>query len=214
VRDECRPLERSTDVRDPDEVWRRLPKINQLSGRGRAVARAVAGWRERTAAEEDRPVPSILGDPALVEIARRQPEDERALSQIRGVHQGIVRRRGRGIIGAVREGKEAPSLPREGEGGIGLEPGDGPVIALAESLLRGRALAEGLAYEVLATRADLNRVVAASRREDPEPDVRVLRGWRREVAGQDLLALLEGRRAVSVDGRGRLHVSMSDGDSG
>jgi ribonuclease D len=214
VRDECRPLESSTDVRDPEEVWRRLPKINQLSGRGRAVARVLAAWRERTAAEEDRPVGSVLGDPALVEIARRQPEDERALSQIRGVHQGIVRKRAAGVLDAVARGLEEPPQPRESEGGIGLEPGDGPVIALAESLLRGRALAEGLAYEVLATRADLNRVVAAARRGDPEPDVRVLRGWRREVAGEDLLALLAGRRGVSVDPDGRLRVSMSEDEPG
>ena len=84
----------------------------------------------------------------------------------------------------------------------------------AESLLRGRALSEGLAYEVLATRADLNRVVAAVRRGDPEPDVRVLRGWRREVAGEDLLALLAGRRGISVDPDGHLRVSMSEDEPG
>ena len=118
------------------------------------------------------------------------------------------------MLDAVERGLEAPPQARESEGGIGLEAGDGPVIALAESLLRGRALAEGLAYEVLATRADLNRVVAAARRGDDEPDVRVLRGWRREVAGEDLLALLSGRRSVAVDRDGRLRVSMSDDAAG
>jgi ribonuclease D len=214
VRDECRPLESSSDQRDPWETWRRLPKSNQLSGRARAVARELAAWREQTAAHEDRTVSSVVSDPALVEIARRQPADEKALAGIRGVHGGVLRRRGRDVLAAVRRGLDAPPVPKEREGAIGLEAHDGPVIALAEAMLRRRALDERLAYEVLATRAELNRVVAATRRGDPEPDVRILTGWRRQVAGDDLLALLRGERDLAVDEQGRLAVRMDGAGPG
>jgi len=36
AREECRPLEHSSDDRDPDEAWRRLPRVSRLRPRERA----------------------------------------------------------------------------------------------------------------------------------------------------------------------------------
>src|SRR5207249_4556715 len=98
AREECRRLELATDERDPEAVWQRVPRVNQLDPGARAVARELAAWRERTASGEDRPVGSILADPALVELAKRQPCNLRGLEQIRGLHPSIVRRRGPQIL--------------------------------------------------------------------------------------------------------------------
>ncbi len=73
AREECRRLEGATDERDPDTAWERLQRVNQLDPRSRAVARELAAWRERTASSEDRPVSSVLGDPPMVELAKRRP---------------------------------------------------------------------------------------------------------------------------------------------
>ena len=81
------------------------------------------------------------------------------------------------------------------------------MIALAESLVRARAQAAGLAYELIAARADLAPIVVAARRGAPEPDVRTLRGWRRELVGAELLELLAGRRTLAVGEGGRVQVS-------
>ena len=62
AREECRRLEAATDERDPDTAWERLPRVNQLDPRARAMARELAAWRERTASREDRPVGSVLAD--------------------------------------------------------------------------------------------------------------------------------------------------------
>ena len=70
AREECRRLESATDERDPETVWERLPRVGQLDPRARAVARELAAWRERTASQEDRPVGSVLADPALVEAGQ------------------------------------------------------------------------------------------------------------------------------------------------
>ena len=76
-------------------------------------------------------------------------------------------------------------------------PDDAPLIALGEALLRTRAREAGLAYELLAARADLQAIVAAHRAGE-EADVRTLRGWRRELAGAELLELLDGRLSLAV----------------
>lgn len=208
AREECRRLESATDERDPETAWERLPRVGQLDPRSRAVARELAAWRERTAQELDRPVGSIVADPALVELAKRRPSAAHGLEQIRGLHPSTIKRRGQAILEAIERGRAAPPIPRD-EGRARSEPGDAPLIALAEALLRARALEAGLAYELIASRAELEQIVGASRRGEPEPDVRTLTGWRRELVGDDLRDLLAGRRAVAVGPGRRLELTAA-----
>jgi ribonuclease D len=212
AREECRRLESATDERDPDTAWERLPRIGQLDPRARAVAQALAAWRERTASSEDRPVGSVLADPTLVEIAKRQPSNVSVLESIRGIHPSGIKRRGEAIIAAVAVGLEAPPIPREQARGRS-EPGDAPLIALAEALLRARSLTAGLAYELIASRAELEQIVSAARHHEPEPEVRTLSGWRRELVGADLRDLLAGRSALAVGDDLRLTLSDVDGST-
>jgi ribonuclease D len=205
AREECRRLESATDERDPDTAWERLPRVGQLDPRSRAVAKELAAWRERTASELDRPVGSIVADPALVELAKRRPSSTGALEQIRGLHPPTIKRRGEAILAAIQHGLDATPIPRD-EARARSEPGDAPLIALSEALLRARALEAGLAYELIASRAELELIVGAARRNEPEPDVRTLTGWRRELVGDDLRDLLAGRSAVSVGPERRLEL--------
>lgn len=198
AREECRVLEGSTDARDVETVFGRLPRVNSLDPGQRAVARALAQWREDVASTEDRPVQSVLQDAALIEIAKRRPKDLDRLRQIRGLHEGVVRRRGRAILDEVARGRELPPIPVEGGRPLPAHPGDAALIVLAEALVRARAEPAEVAYELLAARADLQRIVTAVRLGLEEPDVRTLQGWRREVVGDELLELLRGRRALSI----------------
>jgi ribonuclease D len=206
AREECRRIESATDERDPDTAWERLPRIGQLDPRARAVARSLAAWRERTAASEDRPVGSVLADPTLVEIAKRQPKNTSGLEHIRGIHPSGIKRRGEAIVAAVAEGLSSPPIPRESARGRS-EPEDAPLIALAEALLRARALEAGLAYELIASRAELDLIVSAVRHHEPEPEVRTLQGWRRELVGDDLRDLLAGRKTLAIGDDLRLTLS-------
>jgi ribonuclease D len=207
AQEECRAIAAATDERDPEEVWRRLPRISGLDARERAVARELAAWRERTASREDRPVGAVLRDPTVVELAKRQPAGRRELAQIRGVNPDVVRRRGPEILSAIERGQAAPPVRLDDGERLATEAADGPVIALAESLVRARAQEAGLAYELIAARADLAPVVVAARRGAPEPEVRTLQGWRRALVGSELLELLAGRRSLGVGENGRVEVS-------
>jgi ribonuclease D len=157
----------------------------------------LAAWRERTASTEDRPVGSVLQDPTLVELAKRHPSELRGLEHIRGLHPSQVKKRGAAIIEAIEKGLVAEPIPREHVRGRS-DPGDAPLISLAEALLRARAMTAGLAYELLASRAELEQIVSAARRGEPEPNVRTLSGWRRELVGDDLRDLLMGDRKLAV----------------
>jgi ribonuclease D len=208
--EECRRLEDASDERDPDGAYQRLPRIGSLSPVARAVARELAAWRERTAAAEDRPVGAVLADASLVEVAKRQPTDLAGLERIRGIQPSTLRRRAEAILSAVHRGRAAEPIPAEPAERLEQVPGDAPVVALAEALVRSRALDAGLAYELLAARAELAQVVTSARRRRPEPAVRTLQGWRRDLVGEELLDLLAGRRSLAVDGDGRVVIASGE----
>lgn len=202
AREECQFLERVSDERDLDVVFERLPRIRGLSAQGQGVARELVQWRERVARERDRPVQSVLGDNALVEIAKRQPTSARKLEEIRGVPQGSLRRGADQVLAAIERGREREQQPLKGGPRPALpQPEDAPLIALSEALVRARAREADLAYELLAARADLQAIVIGER-TGKQADVRTLRGWRRELVGEELIQLLQGRLSLSVKDRG------------
>jgi len=206
AREECEPLARSSDERDPEAIFARLPRIGGLGASARPVARELIEWRERTAARHDRPVQSVLSDAALMEIARRGPSSRDELAKIRGIGAGAGGRRAAELLQAVQDARRRPPDPAPQRPQTpASRPDDAPLVALGEALLRARAREAGMAYELLAARADLQAIVAAARTGGAEADVRTLRGWRRELVGAELLELLDGRVSLSVrdSGRGR-----------
>jgi ribonuclease D len=205
--EECRYLEGVSDARDADSVFARLPRINSLAPSARAIAHELVGWREQLAERQDRPVTTVLNDAALVELAKRAPRTAEQLEEVRGVNPGSLRRRGADLLATIARGAGLPPIPVEVERHQQSAPLDGPQIALAEALVRARALEAGLAYELIAARADLSAIVSCVRAGHREPDVRTLTGWRRELVGDELLALLRGERAIAVADGGQLAIT-------
>ncbi len=198
AREECEFLERVNDERDVEAIFSRLPRVRGMSASSQGVARELVAWRERTAAQRDRPVQSVLGDAALVEIAKRKPSSRRKLEEVRGVGQGSLRKGGEDLLEAIQRGLQSEREPLQSEERPGQpRPDDAPLIALSEALVRARAREAGLAYELLASRADLQAIVVGERMSE-RADVRTLRGWRRELVGKELLDLLDGRVSLSI----------------
>jgi len=206
AREECRALESASDSRDPDLLFARLPRVNGLKPAARAVARELVEWRERLAERQDRPASTVLNDSALVELAKRRPTNSAELEGVRGVNPSNLRRGGEELLAALQRGAAREPIATERgtrEHGSAL---DGPLVALCEALVRTRVQEARLAYELVASRADLQRIVVAARSGVVEPDVRTLQGWRRELVGAELLELLGGRVSLSVGPERRLGV--------
>ena len=100
--DQIAAVEPRPKVFDP-EGWRRLKAARGLDPAGREVLRALWIARERRASEIDRPPFKVLGEHAMVEIARRRPADAEALGRISGVTANVMRRMGEDILGALRQ---------------------------------------------------------------------------------------------------------------
>ncbi len=132
-----------------------------------------------------------------MEVARREPVLARASwRRIRGIGASGRAAAAQDLLEAVaaRAASARPTRAPRARAARRAKPDDAPLVALGEALLRARAREAGLAYELLAARADLQAIVAAGARGRGAADVRTLRGWRRELVGAELLALLDGER--------------------
>lgn len=209
AREECRVVEQSSDLRSPRQAYDRLPNTRQLDGGRRATAWALCEWRDAAARELDRPPSYLLPDQVLIQLARRRPADQHALEQIRGLPQQTLHRRGREVLGVIASAKDVEPPPRA-RAGPHRDPVDQPVVSLAQALLRHRAREAGVATELIATQSELTALVAAVRAGDGGDDIRALSGWRRELVGDELCELVQGRLALSVGPDGTLFVEHTE----
>ena len=206
AREESRSLEDVSDERDATRSYERLPRLGRLSESARGVALELVEWRETEARGADRAPGSVLPDQALVELARRTPHDKHGLEQIRGLPPQTLHRRSQALLAAIERGQSrtAPSPPSEPPA---RDPADAPLVSLAQALVRHRSMESGVAVELIATQAELSSLVSSLRRGEGANHVRVSHGWRRELVGDELKELVEGRRALSVNPDGGLRVS-------
>jgi ribonuclease D len=168
---------------DPEEAWQRLRGLKGLDPGRERLARSLAAWRERTALEHDRPRGWILDDGPLREIVLRVPRTSAALAAVPELPAGVVKHSGAQLLACVAAaGIDDPPPPVPARA-----PADPQRHALVRKLggINQTVASElGLVPEVLATRRELE-LLADGRR-----DGAVLRGWRRGVLGERLLAAL------------------------
>jgi ribonuclease D len=194
---------------DPKEAWRRI-KTRSHNRRLLTILRELAAWREIEAQARDVPRNRVLRDGALLEIAAHAPDSKSELARCRSVSHGLAQGpAGTAILEAVARGaalpqEQCPEAPPRLEVPGGLKP----VIELLKVLLKMKCEDYGVAQKLVASGADLEMLAV-----DDEAPIPALHGWRREVFGEDALALKRGRLALTVRRRRvKLVPASSHGD--
>jgi ribonuclease D len=186
---------------EPRETWRRL-KLRNPRPRFLAILREVAAWRESEAQARNIPRNRMLRDEILLEIAGHAPTTIEQLGRVRGIGRGLVEsKRGEALLAAIAAGKalpadQCPSLPERMERPRGI----GPTVELLRVLLKHKCEEHDVAPKLIASADDLELIAM-----DDDAKVPALTGWRREVFGNDALALKSGRLALAVE-RGAVRV--------
>ena len=176
------------------EAWRRVSGASQLKAHQRAVLKMLAAWREQTAQQRNKPRRWIVADDALLELARRTPKSVADLEKLRSLPPDAARKYGPELVEHIAAGQalpqdQWPSSPPK----LRLTQAQEAVVDAAMALLKTCALEQGVSPPSLASRRDVERIVAGER------DHPLLQGWRRAVAGRQLLALLEGNVGLVVE---------------
>tara|TARA_Y100000588_G_scaffold104853_2_gene114381 strand:- start:263 stop:1435 length:1173 start_codon:yes stop_codon:yes gene_type:complete len=183
----------NTDLR---ELWKKI-RLRRPTPRALAILREVTEWRELTARKQDIPKNWVIRDESLAEIALNAPHTPADLERVRGVNERLANGRyGAALIEAVNIGLKVPQedCPDPDRGKLPLK-GHANLVALLQALLKLRCDENGIAAQLVATRKELDLIAT-----EDEPDVRTMAGWRREIFGNDAVALKHGEIALTAKG--------------
>ena len=178
----------------PEFAWKRL-KLKVRNRKALGVLMELAAWREKAAQAQDVPRARILRDDALYDIANQQPTETARLSELRTLSDGFARSaRAKEIVDAVKRGlaRDPKALPPL-DNGPSLSAEAGAMVDLLRVLLKAAAGRHGVAPRLIADTEDLERIAT-----EKEPDVGALKGWRRELFGEDALRLKRGELALGM----------------
>ena len=184
AREDCAALlDTSLYFLPAENAWHRLASIPFLPVDVQARARQLAGWREDRAREFNRPRQWIISDKALLGIAHANPAAAGDMSGLEDLPASTVKKRGAEICALL-----ATTNADYVAGRLALRqepvpiPPDKKLVKHLSGIVRGVAESLTMAPEILATRKDLTGIL------NGREDLRALRGWRREVIGEILLA--------------------------
>ncbi len=167
----------------PELAIDRIKGARNMRGLARVVATRLAAWRENEAVLRNRPRQWILRDAALLEIAQTRPTSRHALQAIPGVTESTAARASDEWLEIIASAAstvsdyEPPPRPDEQQKSV-LNSMVKAVAACAAEL--------SLSAEIVAPRKELVLALEGVR------DLRVLRGWRRDLIGNELLTMLDG----------------------
>ncbi|MBQ9041272.1 MAG: ribonuclease D [Eggerthellaceae bacterium] len=203
--DELRELlDPETYMPDESDRFRRLKHVGQLSRRQMAAAREMASWREIEARKRNVPRKWILTDEQIVESCKREPRTIDDLFMIRGMRERLTTRDARMVIELVVSALDsAPDTWPELQAAGKSEPNVDVQVDMLMAVVRIRAKQNGIAIPTLASHSDLVDIARGH-----YDDVDILKGWRRDIVGAELVDMLEGRLALAIE-KGKVVVKQN-----
>ncbi len=178
-----------------NEVWKKLRQIDKLKGSRLATAQALAEWRELTARDRNLPRNWLLKDDVLIDLAKQMPSDEAELKHIRGLSDGLRRRHGESLVKMIQKarGTEPQNLiipARKNK----LTPLQDAALDVLSAVAKSHAIQLQINPAVLAPRKSLEDLIKGQR------ETLIMQGWRAELIGQNICAVLDGQRQLGFIG--------------
>ena len=177
----------------PENAWLKIRGKNKLTGKQLVIVQVLAEWREQVAKKDNRPKNWILRDELILDMAKLQPVNVQALSAIRGINDGFVRRSGKQVCELIVKGQNLPGLKLKSKGTSKKTQQQEAVLDILTGVVRLRADANSLNPVILATRKNLEQLIL----DDPESPL--LHGWRYSMVGQELQSLLQGKLSIAIE---------------
>ena len=178
----------------PWDAWKRL-KIRSGKPRFLILVQELAAFREIEAQRRDVPRNRIIRDDILLDIAARSPTTPNDLAKVRNMSQrDALGSMGQGILRTVETALNMPEekAPRlmKGRSNSGTQSA---IVDLLKVLLKLKSEEHSVAQKLIASASDLEAIAA-----NDTADVAALRGWRRDIFGNDALLIKSGEIALSA----------------
>lgn len=188
---------------DPEGQTQKLAKSGRMDARTYATLLELMRWREERVRSLNLPRRWVADDQVLLDLANVKPKDIDHLSAFRGLNKGEMKTSGEKILEAIRRGQESkegkpPENPRTDH----PTPDESQALDLMKTYLGILADRERIAVKHLLT---MGQLLPLLRERVDHPDAwvekKLLSGEAARLVGPELLALLHGKRALSLDGR-------------
>ena len=171
----------------------------KMNPREQVILHRMIDWREDEARRLDKPRSWVIPDKAMVSLAKRQPLQMAQLSSVDGLHDAIIRKRGKRIIEVISAaGDDQSELPAIWQAPLRSDQKKW-ASTLGEAVATA-AVKLGIAPEVLCASKDIERLIQATLASQTIPED--LLGWRDKVITQDLKALLASLLEPSIEPQG------------
>jgi ribonuclease D len=151
------------------------------------VVRTLAAWREERAIASDKPRGWILADEAVLALATLAPATMAELEQVRALPPGVAHKRGEELLELMRTAREATDAAAPWQVPPRPTPEQTRLVGQLQQRVRDVAASLEVSPELIATRRDVEAMVFGKPQESL-----LLRGWRCEVIGGQLLELTGG----------------------
>ncbi len=188
---------------DPEGLTAKLAKSGRMDARTFATLQELMRWREERVRALNLPRRWVADDQVLLDLANVKPKDLAHLSAFRGLNKGEMKASGEKILEAIRKGSET----KEGKGpeSVRMEHPSGDesqTLDLMKTYLGILADRERIAMKHLLT---MGQLLPLLRDKASGPDEwvekKLLSAEAARLVGGELHALLQGKRALSIDGR-------------
>ena len=181
------------------ENWQRISGIQRLNRREQAVAREICRWRESHADQTNIPPRKILRDDLILDLARRQPSTQSQALATRDMNRPTYKKWIPELLAAVQTAlalgdDELPVKPPKQE----TNQDDHVLSKLLGIALSNRCAELGVSTTLVGTTSDLRDLVRWHSGERNGNSPSLSQGWRREVCGDLLTDLLDGKISLRV----------------
>jgi ribonuclease D len=188
---------------DPEGLTHKLAKSGRMDARTYATLLELMRWREDRVRVLNLPRRWVADDQVLLDLANVKPKDLAHLSAFRGLNKGEMKASGERILEAIRKGGETQEGRPPEVARIEHPSGEeSQTLDLMKTYLGILADRERIAVKHLLT---MNQLLPLLREKAASPDEwvekKLLSAEAARLVGGELHALLQGKRALSIDGR-------------
>ena len=172
----------------------RIKGAKKLDAKSLAVLRELYLMRDARAREVDRPTFKVLGNRTLLELAEKRPKRASELQEVKGVTDLIVRRMGKDLIEAIKQGKSGSREPSPKQQSTSRKRMDRKTERIVNRLKRWRAArAQELELDpgVLCPNSSLEAIAWKNPDKPSElKDVPELKGWFVKEFGEEVVQIV------------------------
>ncbi len=178
----------------PEKAGTKVKGTKGLKGKGMAIVNTLAEWREIHAIEHNKPKKWVMSDEVIVHIAKRPPKTSQALYKVPNIKASSVKGYGDEWIHLIDEvfALSTDELPTPPPKASKETPQEEILLNYMNAYIQQIALDNKLVASHIINKTQLIQFIR-------NPQKHALQGWRKELIGNDLLALINNTKQLAIE---------------